>query len=121
MAELIKTAGKPVGKAVFNGQLFLVDYYPGAVPSSKKTDRVKGEVYQFEESDNVFKLLDAYEEFDPNSPGTSEFVRKKVMVQLLKNNTPIRAWVYLFNHPVQDLQPIETGSFEHFLLQKSRA
>ena len=121
MAELIKSAGKPVGKAVFNGQLFMVDYYPGAVPSTEKTDRVQGEVYEFEQPDHVFKLLDDYEEFDPNSPATSEFIRKKVTVQLLKNRRSIRVWAYLFNHPVQELQPIETGNFEHFLRQKSIA
>jgi gamma-glutamylcyclotransferase (GGCT)/AIG2-like uncharacterized protein YtfP len=119
MAEFISKNAKLLGKATLRGKLFLVDYYPGSIVSKNKNERVKGEVYGFESVENFFHKLDEYEEFDPQNPEKSEFIRKKVDVELLKNHENLKVWTYLYNFPTQFLTPIVSGDFELFLTEKA--
>jgi gamma-glutamylcyclotransferase (GGCT)/AIG2-like uncharacterized protein YtfP len=50
-----------VGAGAFQGKLYDLGRYPGAVRSRGKNDRVFGEIYRLSEPQRAFKILDAYE------------------------------------------------------------
>ncbi|MFH1217167.1 MAG: gamma-glutamylcyclotransferase family protein [Pseudomonadota bacterium] len=99
-----------IGDGFFQGLLYMVDGYPGVVPSADPRDVVHGEVYRLHCPADTLARLDRYEEYDPESPTTSEFIRVMKKVGLADGNT-VNAWIYLYNHPVDTLTPITSGDF----------
>jgi len=102
-AEFIDDAG-------YQGKLYKVDYYPGAVPSDNPNDVVQGEVYLLHRADAALSLLDQYEEFGPEFPEPNEYIRLKQTVAL-KNGRTVRAWVYVYNHSTENLELIKSANF----------
>lgn len=98
--------------ATMEGNLFMVDYYPGVVPCTKgERNQVKGEVYKLNNPKLLFDFLDKYEEFNPEDPEHSEYVRKTTTVKLKKSNQELTAWVYYFNQDTADLEFLPKGDF----------
>lgn len=115
MHQLLAQYAEFVDDATYQGKLYKVDYYPGAVPSDNPNDVVQGEVYLFHQADVVLPLLDQYEEFGPEFPQPNEYIRLKQSVAL-KNGRPVTAWVYLYNHPIESLELIKSANFIQHIL-----
>ncbi|MDP2100566.1 MAG: gamma-glutamylcyclotransferase family protein [Methylobacter sp.] len=99
-----------IGNASYQGKLYTIDTYPGAIPSDDPNDAVQGEVYLLHQADSVLPILDRYEEFGPAFPEPNEYIRLKQSV-LLKNGCAITAWVYVYNHPIAGLERIKPADF----------
>ena len=102
-----------VGYAKYQGQLYEVDYYPGAVPSDNPSDQVYGELYQLngiKPADSIFSILDDYEECGPAFQAPTEFVRLVQPIRLESGET-ILAWVYLYNRATDKLKKLCSGDF----------
>jgi gamma-glutamylcyclotransferase (GGCT)/AIG2-like uncharacterized protein YtfP len=110
MYHLLARYGQFVGDATYRGKLYMVDYYPGLVPSDNPRDVVFGEVYKLSCPDIVLSRLDDYEECGPKFSEPTEYVRRKQNVKL-KSGEVIGAWVYVFDRPTDGLQLIESGDF----------
>jgi len=110
MSKLLTKHAEFIDDAAYQGKLYKIDDYPGAVPSDDPDDAVQGEVYKLHQADAVLPLLDRYEEFGPAFPEPNEYIRRKQAL-LLKNGRRITAWVYLYNHPTEGLELIESGNF----------
>ncbi|MBI5915387.1 MAG: gamma-glutamylcyclotransferase [Bacteroidetes bacterium] len=119
MNRLIRQQGVFLGNATFKGKLFLVDYYPGSVPSSVDEDKVKGEVYALKNAKKVFDALDEFEEYRPVEEEKSEFIRRKIDVRL-EDGVNVSAWVYLYNFPTKGLKEIPSGDFRTYLQGKNQ-
>ncbi|WP_435355016.1 gamma-glutamylcyclotransferase family protein [Emticicia sp. SJ17W-69] len=101
-----------MGKAIMEGKMYMVDYYPGIIPCQKGEKYfVKGELYRLKEPDSLFGFLDKYEEYNPMDPAHSEYVRKQSQVQLKNDGKTYNAWVYYFNQSVDDLEFMPKGDF----------
>eukprot|EP00744_Colponema_vietnamica_P021966 GILI01031492.1.p1 GENE.GILI01031492.1~~GILI01031492.1.p1 ORF type:complete len:160 (-),score=21.02 GILI01031492.1:33-512(-) len=113
-------SAKLVGPAVTNGSLYNVSWFPAMIQSSTPSP-VLGEVYDLSgDESEIFRVLDEYE-------GT-EYDRLQVPIKLLKNKeyssgawrsanvnaSSHSAWVYIWNLPVESLQPIPSGDFAAF-------
>ncbi len=110
--EWVKKFAEPMGKAMMEGKMYMVDYYPGIIPcQSGEKYFVKGELYRLKEPDKLFSLLDRYEEYNPMDPAHSEYVRKKAKVILKSDKQEYEAWVYYFNQSVEDLEFMPKGDF----------
>jgi gamma-glutamylcyclotransferase (GGCT)/AIG2-like uncharacterized protein YtfP len=96
-----------VGEGAFQGKLYDIGDYPGAVSSNKPIDIVKGEIYVLRDSAKVLKALDEYEGSDETP--TAEFSRKIIKVR--KEGKEISAWVYLYNHSTKGLKKISSGDY----------
>jgi gamma-glutamylcyclotransferase (GGCT)/AIG2-like uncharacterized protein YtfP len=90
------------GKATFQGKLFGLGRFPGAVPSKRVTDSVSGEVYTLRSPDRLLPMLDEYE--------GSGFQRTHVDVRFETGKT-VRAWIYLYQGPTYGLRPIPSGDY----------
>lgn len=110
MYHLLARFGDFVGDATFQGQLYLMDYYPGVVPSTRSEDKVFGEVYRLADPTSVLSRLDAYEECGTRFPQPTEYVRRMERV-CLQSGESIEAWIYIYNRSTTGLQRIESGDF----------
>ncbi len=115
MHQLLTKYAEFVSDATYQGKLYKIDYYPGAVPSDNSNDVVQGEVYLLHQADVSLSLLDQYEEFGPGFPEPNEYIRLKQTV-LLNNGQSVTAWVYVYNHPTENLELIKSANFIQQLL-----
>jgi gamma-glutamylcyclotransferase (GGCT)/AIG2-like uncharacterized protein YtfP len=110
MYRLLARYADFVGEASYQGKLYKIDYYPGVVPSEDPSDLVQGEVYRLLSPERVLPRLDQYEECGPGFPEPSEYRRELQRVRL-RNGHTIRAWVYVYSRPTDDLELIPSGDF----------
>jgi gamma-glutamylcyclotransferase (GGCT)/AIG2-like uncharacterized protein YtfP len=110
MHQLLAKYAEFVDDATYQGKLYKIHTYPGAVPSDDPNDVVPGEVFLLHQSDVALALLDQYEEFGPEFPEPNEYSRLKQTVAL-KSGRTVMAWVYLYNHSTESLELIESANF----------
>lgn len=91
-----------VGMGSFQGKLYDLGGYPGAVASNELSDKVQGEVYGLQEAERIFQLLDEYE--------GSEFRRERVSISF-ENGKEVRSWIYLYQRPTRLLKIIPSGDY----------
>lgn len=85
-----------VGRGSVNGVLHDLGGYPGATLHPHTTQQIHGVVFQLPEDANIWRELDAYEDFDPASPETSPFIRVLSPIELVAGGT-LQCWVYVYN------------------------
>jgi gamma-glutamylcyclotransferase (GGCT)/AIG2-like uncharacterized protein YtfP len=110
MFRLLEKYADFVSEGSYQGRLYRVVDYPGAVPSDDASERVKGEVYALTEPEVVLKKLDRYEECGPGFVEPREYFRCREEI-MLSDNTTLHAWVYIYNRPVDHLERIPSGDF----------
>ncbi|WP_242204207.1 gamma-glutamylcyclotransferase family protein [Aestuariivivens insulae] len=105
MSQFLGQHAMLVGKGYFYGELYLVDWYPGAVKSKQATDKVYGTIYKISEANLVFKVLDDYE-------GVQEGLYDRVLMDVfIDADTVLNCWVYLYSQPTSNLKRIDSGDF----------
>ena len=110
MSQFLASHAQLIGKGFFYGKLYIVTWFPGAVLSNSKNEKVHGMVFKVESPETVFKVLDDYE-------GIGDYYKephlfKKAFTNVyLKNGTTIKASVYLYNLPTKGLKQIIFGDY----------
>jgi len=99
-----------ISNATFQAKLYLIDGYPGAIPSVCPDDLVHGEVYHLPDPDLLLQRLDEYEECGLGFPEPTEYSRAVCEVWLT-NGKGLPAWIYLYNWPTDKLEWIPSGKF----------
>ena len=112
MSNYLKSKSTFLGEAEMAGNLYKVDFFPGATYEPESGTTVLGELYHIPEPESVLEVLDTYEGYDPKQPENGLFQRKEVMITFRGEEFP--AWAYLYNLPTEDLQPIPDGDFLKF-------
>lgn len=112
---------KRVGIATMPGRLFAIKAphltYPALLLDAGPNETVTGICYAAAPSftDDDLALLDSYEEYLPEAPAKSEYLRKAQTVTLKSGDT-LTAWVYVYNFPVpENAEPIPSGDFKAYL------
>jgi gamma-glutamylcyclotransferase (GGCT)/AIG2-like uncharacterized protein YtfP len=95
------------------GKLYEVNGYPAAIESNNPQDKVYGEIYKIRNSCLLLPELDTYEECTQQFPEPHEYIRKKLTITLF-DGSYISAWVYIFNHNVENLIPISSGDYINY-------
>lgn len=93
----------------FNGELYNIGNYPGAIVTDQPESFVYGSVFKINDEVTVLKELDDYEGFGDAFTEPNEFVRKPV--QITTDNGAIICWTYLYNHPVDAITRIHSGRY----------
>jgi len=102
MHQLLRSHADFIGIGSFQGKLYDLGNFPGAVASKKPSDKVKGEIYALRDAERIFRALDEYE--------GAAFHREKVAVRN-QEGKKIRSWIYLYNRPVTQQRIIVSGDF----------
>jgi len=100
--RMLKKYADLVATGKINAVLYQVADYPGSVRSPDPSAWVEGEVYLLKQPETILTLLDEYEDFAPNDPMHSEFIRSTIPIYL-SDGPCLTGWVYLFNRPVSNL------------------
>lgn len=107
-AQHFHQAARFLGPARWQGRLYLVSYYPGAVPSELTEDIVHGELWTLT-NPQTLALLDQYEECSPRDPLPHEYTRSIETVWL--GDQALKAWVYIYKRDTNGLKQITSGHF----------
>ena len=110
MHQLLAQSATRLGPATFQGRLYRIDWYPGAIDAENAQDKVVGEVYQLREPARLWPRLDDYEGCGVDDRDRKEFVRVRRDV-CLNSGSVRKTWIYLYNGPTADLSRIESGDF----------
>jgi len=118
--EFAQTKGAPdiatrmpvVCTGTVQGTLHDLGDYPGMV---RGRETVKVTIIRIEDAGDL-ALLDEYEEFDPASPLTSEYVREFWPVDV--GGGSIGAWVYVYQYPIPENRVVEHGDWEAHLVSR---
>lgn len=103
-----------VGLGRFQGRLYEVGGFPGAIPSDRAADLVIGDVYKLPDPDRLLPQLDQYEHYLPDQPDRSLYLRKKAPI-ILDGRETIRAWIYLYNRSVAGLAYLPLGDYLQYI------
>lgn len=100
-----------VGRGAIRAALYDLGIYPAAIPAPEGV--VWGEVYAMSEPETVLSALDDIEGFRPDDPDKSLYSREQTEV-VLPDGSVALAWVYFYNAPLGQAQPISSGDYlEH--------
>ena len=108
--HLRKGLARFLGKGRINARLFDLGKYPGAIPSRNPQETVEGELYELGDTASQLKRLDTIEEFDPENPQDSLFVRKLTTVRM-NTGRKCRAWVYFLPKAPKNGKHIPEGNY----------
>ncbi|MBI2424143.1 MAG: gamma-glutamylcyclotransferase [Candidatus Hydrogenedentes bacterium] len=100
-----------LGYATFQGRMYLVDYYPGVVPSQDPADVVRGEVYRLRDAEESLPRIDHYEAC---TSGPESEYRRQTCTVCLDGGQTMEAWIYVFQQSTEGLTPIAGGDFIRF-------
>jgi pyruvate carboxylase len=103
--RLLETQAILVGTGTFQGKLYDLGRYPGAVPSRGQTDHVIGEIYRFNDPQRAFEILDEYE--------GHRFKRKRVTI-IQADGKSITSWIYLYARSVTRRSLIRSGDYVRY-------
>src|SRR5437899_2650026 len=109
-SELAKLKARYLGKGRIGGNLFNLGEYPGVVPASSARKGVEGELYELSNAKEHLPVLDRIEEFDPERPSKSLFVRRRATVRM-NDGSRVRAWVYFLPRRPARANPIPSGDY----------
>jgi gamma-glutamylcyclotransferase (GGCT)/AIG2-like uncharacterized protein YtfP len=85
-----------VGRGTVRGKLLNLGDYPGVLLEKGATGEVSGDIFTIPSDPQLLDRLDRYEEYFPDSPNSSLFLRKLVSVKRDDGSTE-RCWVYALN------------------------
>lgn len=101
-----------LGAASTEGRLYNLGDYPGMLPGR---GMVHGEVYELDA--RTLDRLDGIEDYYPDCPESSLYLRRPVQVSLLADGRSMLAETYLYNAPIPESQRIAHGDYRRFLLE----
>jgi gamma-glutamylcyclotransferase (GGCT)/AIG2-like uncharacterized protein YtfP len=110
MSRILERNADLVGRGRLPGMLYDVGDYPGAVRKSGTRAFISGDVYRLRDSERALKILDRYEGWNEKKPGSSEFRRSRVAVDMGAGKK-ISAWIYLYNRSTTGLPRILSGDY----------
>lgn len=100
-------------KGKFEGKLYDMGLYPGAIVSAGSGEYVFGSIFFVNDPRFAFKVLDDYEGFGPYQSYPNLFTRQLVSIKTADSN--VDCWTYLYNLPVIGLPQIISGDYLAYL------
>jgi gamma-glutamylcyclotransferase (GGCT)/AIG2-like uncharacterized protein YtfP len=94
----------------FDGELYALDSFPGAVPGK---GTVQAELFRLR-SDDVWDVLDRYEGYVPGAEARSCFVRRRTALRAPAETT---AWVYWYTGPTADCPRVPRGDWQAYVTE----
>ena len=96
----------------FQGRLYDLGMYPGAVVSDDPADIVQGEIYRLHDPPAILARLDQYEGCGATDRAPTEYRRVLTRVRLA-NGGSVQAHIYLYQRALDKLPRIESGDYLH--------
>lgn len=110
MSKFLVSHSQFISNGYFNGKLFEVDGFPGAILSENKEDKVYGSIFKLNDNEFIFKVLDVYEGIDATSK-VPDLYKRNIITAFLENGELLQTWVYLYNLSTTNLIQITSGKY----------
>jgi gamma-glutamylcyclotransferase (GGCT)/AIG2-like uncharacterized protein YtfP len=110
MSKFLEKNSEFIGTGYFNGKLFEISWYPGAVLSSVPTDKVFGHIFKILNKEKTFQILDNYEGMRDTSEHSNEY-KRELIDSYFDSNEPIKTWVYVYIRSIENLKLISSGNY----------
>ncbi len=91
------------------GDLYDLGSYPGAVIRPESAGRIYGDVFRMRSPRRLLSVLDRYEGCGSRAPAPREYSR--VNIEVITAGKRIKAWMYVYNRPVQEKNRIPSGDY----------
>jgi gamma-glutamylcyclotransferase (GGCT)/AIG2-like uncharacterized protein YtfP len=101
---------RPLGPAALRGALYDLGEHPAAVPDAASAGWVAGEVFELPRDPALLARLDAYEDFSPDRPERSPFVRVRCTVALARGGE-LECWVYAWSRDPRGAPRVASGDW----------
>lgn len=115
LAEIIARL-RPVSAGSMPGRIFDLGDYPGAVFDRAAQTRVHGQVFELSGNEGQLRKLDEYEEYAPDHPKSSLFVRQERPITL-PDGAELPCWVYVYNRDPGKARPVPGGDYSAWIAQ----
>jgi gamma-glutamylcyclotransferase (GGCT)/AIG2-like uncharacterized protein YtfP len=99
-----------IGEGSIDGELYDLSEYPGAVLNPRSTHQIHGTIFELPNNADILRQLDDYEDFHPESPETSLFLRQLHPVSLTTGQT-LPCWIYVYNGKPDPVRILPDGRF----------
>jgi gamma-glutamylcyclotransferase (GGCT)/AIG2-like uncharacterized protein YtfP len=99
---------RPLGEGHVRGTLYDFGHYPGATLDATSECKIFGTVYKLPDNPGVLRQLDDYEEFFPDAPELSQYLRVLHPVVLTDGQT-LDCWIYIYNRDPRSARIVESG------------
>lgn len=96
------------------GELFDLGPYPALRRTTGAAASICGELHAILDA-SVLEVLDAFEGFDPRDPTGSDYLRERVVLEAPQG---IRAWIYVYNQPVDPARRVASGDWRRHLAER---
>ncbi len=95
-----------LGAATMRGRVCDLGSYPAL--TLEGDDQVFGTLYAIADDPQILAALDAYENFRPEDPASSLFVRVE-QVATMQDRSQRLCWVYVYNRPLPSVEACRNG------------
>jgi gamma-glutamylcyclotransferase (GGCT)/AIG2-like uncharacterized protein YtfP len=99
-----------VSKGSFNGLLYDLGEYPGAIYKSDIKQQVHGSILLLNNDPEILSVIDEYEGYGLDEAQPNLFVRELLPVKTTSG--VIRCWVYLYNRATSGYRQIPAGRYK---------
>jgi gamma-glutamylcyclotransferase (GGCT)/AIG2-like uncharacterized protein YtfP len=89
----------PLGAATVRGRLYDLGEYPGAILDDSAAG-IAGQLFALPSDPNALARLDAYEDYRPDDPAQSLFLRVRTLAELPEGRRH-PCWIYVYHQPVR--------------------
>ncbi|MFI5156768.1 MAG: gamma-glutamylcyclotransferase [Chitinophagales bacterium] len=106
------------GKAKIRAVLFDIGHYPGAI-QDKSGSEVIGSLYEVNQPEKMFRILDRYENIVEGQEANGEYIRLKTRAWLPSGKSRM-AWVYLYNRDPGSKPRIRHKDYLNYLIWRRK-
>ncbi|CAH8283269.1 gamma-glutamylcyclotransferase (GGCT)/AIG2-like uncharacterized protein YtfP [Mariniflexile fucanivorans] len=110
MSKFLERNSNFIGSGTFQGNLYQISWYPGAILSHNTNDKVYGHIFKIKNPEKTFQVLDDYEGIGDTGEHANEYTR--TLIEAYLNETErIKTYVYIYNLPTAHLKHISSGKY----------
>ena len=110
MHRVLAEGASFVGKGSVPGALYHLGWHPGAVPSRRPGECVRGEIYRLHDPDRLLPVLDRYEGCGPEDALPHRFERERVEASL-DGGGRTTCWIYWHRGEIDEAARVESGDW----------
>ncbi|MBK0379030.1 gamma-glutamylcyclotransferase family protein [Mucilaginibacter segetis] len=103
-------------KGQIKGRLYDIGEYPGLIVDNN-AGYVYGNIYKIGNPE-ILRELDIYEGNGPEEEQPNLYIRQKHLIET--DNDTVKAWLYHYNLPIENLKQITSGNYGEYMRQKKR-
>lgn len=111
MAAYLAQQSEYISAGWFQGCLYAISDYPGAIASSDPEHRVYGEIVRLNNAETVLSVLDDYEECGPQHRQPTAYQRVQTCIHTLDGVGFNPVWIYLYQWSLINKALIAHGDF----------